>query len=1106
MAPLPAATPGPARTTRELVAPGTSLAGAAVNDVPAAQRSQRSAAILSGSDPLGLRLSAEATGAGGAGQHANAGGPGTAPGSPGPAARAFGRCSCPACTGAARSTSTSTTTASSDTASAAPSAAVSLQTLASYLTGGFWQEVGSFSRRYNLSSSGTGARAGTLTYNITGWANDSNGLSADRQALAREVFKTYAAVLGINFQEVTGAGGDFRFTDNDGGAYAYLASGWYDNAAGTSVTADYSVINVEASWFGGQSNYNTYTPQTFFHEIGHALGLGHQGRYNYTGSPLTYATSAQFANDSWQATMMSYWDQVDNSTTGASFAWLQTPMAVDWIALNDLYGGYGFSTANAFQGDTIYGVGTTIGSDVSRIWNEFSTYAGATAYTLVDGSGYDTLNVSNFTADQLINLAPSLLGSTTPSRSNIGGKIGNLTIAANTIIEAAIGGAGNDVFYGNDAANNLRGGGGNDSFYDSPGSDVYFGEVGNDWLYFSESLSLFSYSLDGGSLRFSRLSGSADVDLVWDSTENLSFGNAVYTYQQLLDSLGSTTLPTPTIQTVNGSLASGALTNATALLFQGSLSRALASGESIAFFRNGIQVGSASPAAEGDTSWSFAYQEASGTSTITYSARVLAASGDSGALSNGFLLSIDTEAPVVSVNNLDTYSTTPLLSGAINDPAARVNVSIGSLTRTALNNGNGSWSLQWSDPLAAGQTYDVVVLATDAAGNSGNDSSSGELIVRADDYSADSSSSGRVSVGGSSSGTLETNGDHDWFGIDLQLGRSYEFRLNGVSLIDPHLRLYSAGGNLLASNDDASTSTLNSLISFTATSSGRFYLDAGAYNEAGSGSYSLVATDVTPAPTLYFSLANNITSASAAVLGGITARTNDIIAFNGSSFSVWLNGNASGLTGAVLRDFDVINPNEVVVAFNAAITLAGIAFEPTDLARLSRTGSGFAITMMLDGSDVGLTTSGEAIDAVTGLADGSWLISTRGAGSVPSGSRSLSFAAEDLLRFTPTSLGANTAGSWSLYADMSRVGLTTTNSNLAENVVAVDVNAAGRVVLVSQGNASATGLNAANEDAFAWQPSRLGANTAGSFLSPLVLDGSVHGLATNALMGIDLAA
>ena len=256
MAPLPPATPGPARTTRELVAPGTSLAGAAGNDVPAAQRSQ---AILAASDPLGLRLSAEATGAGGAGQHANAGGPGTAPGSPGPAARAFGRCSCPACTGAARSTSTSTstTTASSDTASAAPSAAVSLQTLASYLTGGFWQEVGSFSRRYNLSSSGTGARAGTLTYNITGWANDSNGLSADRQALAREVFKTYAAVLGINFQEVTGAGGDFRFTDNDGGAYAYLASGWYDNAAGTSVTADYSVINVEASWFGGQSNYNT---------------------------------------------------------------------------------------------------------------------------------------------------------------------------------------------------------------------------------------------------------------------------------------------------------------------------------------------------------------------------------------------------------------------------------------------------------------------------------------------------------------------------------------------------------------------------------------------------------------------------------------------------------------------------------------------------------------------------------------------------------------------------------------------------------------------------------------------------------------------------------
>lgn len=456
-----------------------------------------------------------------------------------------GRCSCAACSVTGRSPS-GATTVTTKTSSASAMPMVSLQTLADYLTTGYWQEDGTYTRKYNLTNAGTGAKSGVITYNVTGWADDGNGISADRQVLAREVFKLYSAVLGISFQEVTGSGGDIRFTDNDSGAYAYMASGWYADSTWTKVIIDYSVVNVESAWYDGKSNYNTYTPQTFFHEIGHALGLGHQGLYNYTGTPLTYDASAQFANDSWLATMMSYWDQSENPTTGASFAWLQTPMAVDWIALNDLYRGQGYSTDKAFQGDTVYGVGTTISASVSQIWNQFSTYAGVDAYTLVDGSGYDTLDVSNFAADQLINLAPSQPGSTAPSVSNIGGKIGNLTIAAGTVIEAANGGSGNDSFYGNAAANTFHGNGGNDSFYDSLGSDVYYGDAGDDSLYFSESIDLLNYTLSGDSLLFSRRSGSADVDRVWNGLENLSFNGVVYTYDQLIASLSTNPPPLPT--------------------------------------------------------------------------------------------------------------------------------------------------------------------------------------------------------------------------------------------------------------------------------------------------------------------------------------------------------------------------------------------------------------------------------------------------------------------------------------------------------------------------------------------------------------------------------
>ena len=1009
-----------------------------------------------------------------------------------------GRCSCWACSGSGRGTA-ATTAPVSGGALAAPSAAVPLQTLATYLTTNFWLDRGTYTRRYNLSNSGTGANNGTLTYNVSGWSGDSNGLSADRQALTREVFKLYAAMLGINFIEVSGEAGDIRFNDTDTGAYAYMASGWYADASRTSVIIDYSVVNVEPTWYDGQSNYDTYTPQTFFHEIGHALGLGHQGQYNYAGTPLSYSTSAQFANDSWQATMMSYWDQLDNPTTGASFAWLQTPMSVDWIALNDIYGSQGFSTANAFRGDTIYGVGTTISAAVSRIWNEFSIYADTAAYTIADGSGYDSLDVSNFTANQLINLAPSLRGATAPSRSNIGGKVGNLTIGVDTIIEAASGGSGSDSFYGNDAANTFRGGAGNDSFYESLGSDIYYGDAGNDWLYFNEAIDLFSYSLAGDALRFSRLAGSGDVELVWNGLENLSFNNVAYTYQQLVANLSGPTLPTLTIDSVNGGLASGAITNATTLSFSGTLSQPLSAGQTIALYRDGVQVGTAEPTAPGASSWSHVRQETGGTNTFTYTARVLEGSS-LGSASAAFRLTVDTVAPLVGVSSLLTQDTTPLLSGTVDDATAQVSVQIGAIRRTAVNNGNGTWTLQWSDPLAAGQTYDVLATASDAASNSASDTSSGELTISPDDFAADSGSTGLVTLGGSSTGLLELTGDRDWFAVDLQAGRTYAFQLNGTTLADPFLRLRSGTGVELASHDDISATNPNALINFTASSSGRHWLEASAFNDGGAGGYSLSALDVTPPPPppiLYFSLATAITTSTAAVMGGLTARTNDILAFDGSRFSTWLNGDANGLAGAVLRDFHIVNANEVVVAFNAPVTLAGIAFDDSDLALLRRTATGASISMFLRGRDVGLTTNAEAIDAVTGLADGSWLISTRGGGSVTGVS---TFAAEDLLRFQPTATGAPTSGTWSLYADMSDVSLSGGN----ENITAVDVGANQVIYLATQGNAAAPGLSATNEDVFAFRPTTLGATTSGSFVSPLFFDGSLYGLAANALQGLDV--
>src|SRR5206468_647479 len=113
-----------------------------------------------------------------------------------------------------------------------------------------------------------------------------------------------------------------------------------------------SHIQISQSWV---NNYGTslqsYSFQSYVHEIGHALGLGHGGEYNDTA---TYSTDALFANDSWSTTIMSYFDQQENtyfSNQGFSRLFALTPMDADVLAMQSLYG---LSTTTR-TGDTVYG-------------------------------------------------------------------------------------------------------------------------------------------------------------------------------------------------------------------------------------------------------------------------------------------------------------------------------------------------------------------------------------------------------------------------------------------------------------------------------------------------------------------------------------------------------------------------------------------------------------------------------------------------------------------------------------------------------------------------------------------------------------------------------
>jgi hypothetical protein len=109
---------------------------------------------------------------------------------------------------------------------------------------------------------------------------------------------------------------------------------------------------------------------------------------------------------------------------------------------------------------------------------------------------------------------------------------------------------------------------------------------------------------------------------------------------------------------------------------------------------------------------------------------------------------------------------------------------------------------------------------------SDNDSLLGGAV---DDYAASTATTGGVSVGGSTSGTIESVGDIDWFKVTLIAGKTYRFTLDKYAITgaigDPFLRLYSSAGVLLSSDDDSGDG-LNAEISFTASTTGTYYIAA----------------------------------------------------------------------------------------------------------------------------------------------------------------------------------------------------------------------------------------------------------------------------------------